>query len=147
MRIEWTTRDGTLLSAPILEPERSFVEALGVDAAAKLLLNLGGGYVYIRRPGPPPKHARKAALYEVMTVEEGEKLFNHFGEGTRRLPLANCFLARYLRGKELSVNEIAWKLRLADTAVRPLLRPEAERLKAKLRRKEALLAMSQAPRR
>jgi hypothetical protein len=137
MRLRWTGlgkhRDKTL-SAPIRWPEREWVDVLGVDDAAKVFLTVGGGYAYV--PGNP-ESTPDNEFVTLLGPDKAQILRDAIGAGSRRIPLANTFLARLLRSRGHNPTAIARKLRLSDTAVRLMLLPDDERRASSQRKTDA----------
>lgn len=122
MLIEWPEYKagkptGKILSAPVPEDVMEFVEVIGLDLTAKLLISFGGTV-----PTPPvTRTTGRNKLVRVLGEEAALAFGNRFGR-MGRLPLANVFLARYLRGRGDSINEIACKLRIPDVTIFKYLR-------------------------
>lgn len=114
---EWTCGSGVKHKALIPEHIAKFVRIIGEDDTASLLLNFGGAASYFAaRP------EKVGALREILSVEKIQLLAEHFGGRVERIPLGNAFIARHLRSKGMSIQDIARKLHVSDVSVRDILR-------------------------
>lgn len=95
-----------------------FVEALGPDKAIALLLEMGGGNLYLSEN--PRDYGRAAAI---VGPEGVQALRKRIGPYVTRVPLAKRWIARYLRFVcKISVLEIARRLHTSDVTVRSYLK-------------------------
>jgi hypothetical protein len=114
MQIRWRDTSGKLITGNIEAEVQPFVKALGMEVTAKLLLRLGGAAIQVGLK--PRKDSRMDSAIALGAL---------FAEASiKRLPLANRFLARFLRSRGRSVGAIAAALRVADVTVRSYLLPD-----------------------
>ncbi|MFB2554025.1 hypothetical protein [Ensifer soli] len=127
MRITWKDSKGNEISGRIDAAAWPYIEALGIDKAARLFLILGGSWNYL-----PPRYGavngRRTKLSRAVGVQ-GIALMqaSRLEPGHFRVPLAKEFLCRYLRSRGRSVNFIAARLRMTDTTVRECLKDDEAR--------------------
>jgi hypothetical protein len=96
-----------------LEP---WVRILGPEAVVEFLLAYGGGELYLPRGRPHDGVAAVVGAEVAMTLAQAADRL------PRRVPTAKPWLAHVLRGRGLSVTEIARRLHVSDVAVRAMLR-------------------------
>lgn len=119
---EWTDNSGVRRKARIDAPILRFVELIGEDETAKLLLHFGGAPSYFsRRP------EKNNSLLKVISRDSLEKLAIHFGHGhvgarIPSLPLGIYFLVRHMYTKGVSMCEIARRLHITANSVRVILK-------------------------
>ena len=87
-----------------------YVEAIGIDDAARLFLDLGGSQIYLPRRSGTQTPAAKA-----IGVEQVQRLAAAIGPGYIKVPLARQWVAAVLSAQGKSNNEIARMVR-ADVA-------------------------------
>lgn len=123
MEITWTDLKGNELTGkiePVLWP---FIEALGQGRAAQFFLTFGGGYVHFSKSSTSFRNR----VTRLCGEDAAARLFNaEIATGTYRVPIANKFLARYLRSTGKNVNQICRMLRCSDVTVRRLLLSDLE---------------------
>jgi hypothetical protein len=120
MQIRWRDTSGKLITGNIEAEVQPFVKALGMEVTAKLLLRLGGAAIQV---GLKPR--KDSRIVKAIGMDSAIALGALFAEASiKRLPLANRFLARFLRSRGRSVGAIAAALRVADVTVRSYLLPD-----------------------
>lgn len=87
-----------------------YVDALGIDDALKLILNMGGCDIYI-----PAKSTDKSMSAELIGAAAVEKLAATLGPGYFKIPLARKWAGQTLRAQGKGTAEIARTVR-ADVA-------------------------------
>lgn len=123
MKLTWETPAGETVNEPVLEPIRSYVERIGLDATFTLVMALGGTYLYV----PSAENGAGAKASAVIGEDLALKLADKFGARTHRVPVGRGFMIRYLRSKGHSVAEICTTVKVTDTSVREALRTAAKR--------------------
>lgn len=121
MKIEWPSSTGEIISADIPYPVRTYVEAVGLDAAATLFLKLGGGQIYLSK-----SPCEGSLVGAIIGEENASRLAAALFADNGRIPLANRFLSRYLRSKGNNIQEIARAVRIPDVTVRRYLKPDLD---------------------
>lgn len=133
--IEWTSGDGKKVRVgKIGYPIQTYVDAVGLDLAAKFLFVFGGTEVYFTNPSEAEPDS---TLSVVMGDVAAGELRSHVvrargGSGPVRLPVGREFLAKYLRSKGEPVTRIAPILRASEVSLRIFLLSDEERLQARL---------------
>lgn len=118
MKITWTDLKGNELTGKIEPALWPFIEALGQGKAAQFFLSFGGSYVYFATASSSFRNR----VTRLCGEEAATRLFNaDIAIGSYRVPIANKFLARYLRANGKNINQICRMLRCSDVAVRRLL--------------------------
>lgn len=130
MKIAWPDSNGHMVTGRIDASLWPYVEVLGLDAAARLFLHFGGSYVYF--PGKESNCGTRSGVATKLAAALGPQALSRVQElpnagSSVRIPLAQTFLARYLRSRGRNINQIAARLRKTDVTVRTLLLPDAER--------------------
>lgn len=119
---EWIDNHGIRRKARIDAPVMQFVELIGEDETARLLMHYGGTPIYVsRRP------EKINTILNVISRDSLEKLAIHFGIGraggrVARLPLGTLFLIRHMHSNGTGIYEIARRLRVTDKYVRTYLK-------------------------
>lgn len=108
------TREAPQVPANVLP----FVEVLGPEKTIELLLKMGGANLYFS------EHPRDDGRAVAIIGTEGMKALNkRMRLREMRVPLANRWIALYLRQVcDLSIQEIARRLRTSDVTVRSYLK-------------------------
>ena len=122
MEQTWTNSDGTPGSAPIQKHLRPWVEILGIDAFAKVMLEQGGTIANI----PVERLAtgdHESRLVKLVGAENAMRIGAEFGSGNLRIPFSRHFLVRYLKAQGMSGQDIARTVHCDGSTVRRILRP------------------------
>ncbi|ADZ70100.1 helix-turn-helix domain-containing protein [Polymorphum gilvum] len=107
------------MTAKLPEPPANvapFVEALGVDDAVALFLNLGGTEVYL-----PAQSSRRSMAARTIGADKVDALARVLGHGYYRVPVANTWIAQVMRARGATNAEIARTLRVDVSTVRKWL--------------------------
>ncbi len=129
MEITWPGPEGGQLTAPIPANLQPFIEALGIDEGAEFLLHFRNKNVSLNGG----KGQERSAIAKMVGLEKANRLNRllteaGYGKGMAfQVPGAGCFLARYLRSKGLSINEISNRLGRTCVSVRGYLRSDEQR--------------------
>ena len=94
-----------------------FVELLGAEKTATLLLEMGGAEVYYTT-NPTPRNR----IVQLLGLEAALILASQDHRLPRELPVANKWLCQYLAWKGLSAAHIACRVRVTTATVRRHLR-------------------------
>jgi hypothetical protein len=133
----WLSGDGKKSHIDkITYPIKTYVDALGLDLAAKFLFIFGGTEIYVTTSrGAVEKSALDIAMgAEVAHALRVALVENKGGSGPVRVHTGNEFLARYLRSKGEAVTRIAPILRTSEVSLRFWLLSGEERERANLKR-------------
>lgn len=134
MKVSWLDTKGNRQSAEIEPQAELYVNVLGLELAATLFLNFGGTVVYFANR--PQEHA---ALSQTIGSDACERISAELTRRSRepwaRVPLANLFLARFLRSQGNKTAQIARKLRISDWSVRRYLQSDDKRAKVAAKEK------------
>lgn len=104
MEQTWTYKKAER-TAPIPAGVQLYVDLIGVDKTADLLLALGGSYV-----NSPQFRTGNGMLTEAIGNEAALAIGGAFFGGTFKLPAGKPFLIRYLFAKGINQQEIARRL-------------------------------------
>lgn len=116
MELTFPDKNGNPLQWRIPAELHPFIEAIGIDASARLFLAHGGAPAFFS------KHPREdSSLSKTIGREAVIKLTEICHGHYHRIPLATEFLVRYLRSQGVSVSQIARQLRISDVTVRSKL--------------------------
>ncbi len=94
-RIEWTDANGTCRSAEVSDLVPPIVEAIGIDAAADLLLSVGGSQVYIS------VRSNGGLVEQAIGEAAANALGQALGYGSLRLPHGQALPGQCLAGARL----------------------------------------------
>src|SRR4051794_36485338 len=96
MDLEWPDERGNMRRGRIPQNVLLFVDLIGVEATATLMLTLGGSEIYMaRRPN-------RGLLERAIGEDLARKLGERFGQEHFRIPTNPRFLARFLKSQGLS---------------------------------------------
>lgn len=104
-----------------------YVRALGEERAAAFFLHFGGASLYFARR--PTERASAVAIVGEDGVRALEK---EIGQQAPRVPLAKGWIARYLHGQRVPIQEIARRVRASTPAVREWIYGPRERSASQL---------------
>ncbi len=103
-------------------PVQAYVDAIGIDATAEVLLAFGGARLYL---ATDPKS--RSPLAELIGRDKAIALARALGSGAHiQVPTGKAFLARLWKSEGWTVVAIARKLHAYDGTVRRWLRPAGE---------------------
>ena len=108
------------LHVPITDTLLPYVEALGVDGAVAMFLQLGGSQIYL-----PVRSGAGTAAAKAIGAENVERLAAVMGAGYIKVPLARQWVAAVLSAQGKSNNEIARLVRADIATVGRWLGPKA----------------------
>lgn len=135
--MSWLSGDGKKSHIDkITYPIKTYVDALGLDLAAKFLFIFGGTEIYVTTSRAA---SEESALDIAMGAEVAHALRvalvkHKRGSGPVRVHTGNEFLARYLRSKGEAVTRIAPILRTSEVSLRYMLLTGEERQRARVKR-------------
>lgn len=89
-------------AAPIPEPILPYVEAIGVELTARLLLSCGGSFVSL----PSSRVISDSLLTEAIGAEPALALGKTLSPGSIKIPLGKSFLTRHLTSQGYGQQEI-----------------------------------------
>lgn len=143
MQITWKDRSGNEVSGRVEAHILPIIEALGLHDTAEFLLLFSGKYLHISKSVQDRNKIaqlygkeRTLKLYESLTAAG-------YGQSSvYKVPTAKKFLARYLRSKGATTEDICLRLMAADVSVRNWLRSDEDRRSASEKQKAISLKAS-----
>ena len=118
--LEWTDHLGNRRTGVIPPNIRVFVDLIGFKTTVDLMLALGGTFVCFPRDRPKPD----GLLAKAIGMDAALILGREFFGAPQRIPISGRFLARCLRGRGCSVQDIARQLRRTDKTIRIYLKAD-----------------------
>ncbi len=137
MQITWTDNKGKEVTGRIDASLWPIVRTIGVAKAARFFLFFGGSYIYV----PSDRVQDHGGLTRMLGRDDALALIKALRDqcgasGAYRVPLADVFLARYLRSTGRNINQISRRLRRTDVTVRGFLKPDDVRRATNSRNKD-----------
>lgn len=120
MKMRWSDTSGEVREGAVPPSVSEFIDLIGEDKTALLLLKVGGTLAQFSegRTHDDTLVARAIGREAALTLGQ------HFGAVPKLIPMGNKFLARHLRAKGYSVQEIARLIRCTAVSVRSYLKPD-----------------------
>lgn len=118
--LEWTDHLGNHRTGKIPSNIQRLVDLIGLSATVDLMLAVGGSSISFPRSNPKPDNR----VLQAIGMDATRVLIAEYWGGSQRIPVNGRFLARNLRGRGLSVQEIARQLRRADKTIRIYLKAD-----------------------